>query len=403
MITDYFILALKNLRKRKLRAWLTMLGIFISIATIFVLISLSLGLQNAVEEQFRQFGTDKIFIQPRGQIAGPGTGGAVELTKNDVEVVEKVIGVKDITWWIIATGEIEFKDEKRFFNIIGFPLDQSDVFIETGFYKADEGEVLDEEDFGKVMIGSQYKYNNVFKRPIKERDIISVNGKNFVVEGILESLGNPADDRLVYMSEEEFREITEIEDRIDTIIAQVEPGEDINEVADRIKRKLLKSRDLTEKTRDFSILTPEEVLETFRIVLNIITAFLLGVAGISLLVGGIGIVNTMYTSVLERTKEIGIMKAVGARNSDIFLIFLIESGLLGLVGGVIGVILGFGISKGIEFIAINQLGTTLLQAAFPFYLVAGSLLFAFVIGALSGALPALQASKLNPVDALRYE
>ena len=184
---------------------------------------------------------------------------------------------------------------------------------------------------------------------------------------------------------------------------QIEPGEDINEVADRIERKLFKSRDVDEKTRDFIILTPEEILETFGMILNIITGFLVGVAAISLLVGGIGIANTMYTSVLERTKEIGVMKAIGAKNSDVLLIFIIESGLLGLVGGIIGVVFGFGIAQFIEFVGTKQLGLAILQVSTPLYLFVGSLAFAFLTGAVSGALPAWQASKTNPVEALRYE
>ncbi len=111
----------------------------------------------------------------------------------------------------------------------------------------------------------------------------------------------------------------------------------------------------------------------------------------------------MYTSVIERTKEIGVMKAIGAQNKDIMMIFLIESGLLGLIGAVIGIFLGYGISKTIEYIALNSLDTTLLQAATPAYLIIGCLLFGFLIGAISGTLPAWQASKTNVVDALRYE
>jgi len=112
--------------------------------------------------------------------------------------------------------------------------------------------------------------------------------------------------------------------------------------------------------------------------------------------------NTMYTSVLERTKEIGIMKAVGAKNQDIFLIFLIESGLLGLAGGAIGIILGIGIGKGVEYVAALQLGSNFLQAVFGLPLILGALTFSFVIGAASGVLPAMQAAKLKPTDALRY-
>ena len=177
----------------------------------------------------------------------------------------------------------------------------------------------------------------------------------------------------------------------------------MKEVAERVERKLQKSRGVNDKTQDFTILTPEELLEDFRTILNIITGFLLGVATVSLIVGGIGIANTMYASVLERTKEIGIMKSVGAKNKDILMIFLFESALLGLVGGIIGIVLGFGISKGIEYIAIEFLATTLLQAAAPLYVIIFLLTFAFLSGAVFGALPAMRASKLNPVDALRYE
>ena len=116
-----------------------------------------------------------------------------------------------------------------------------------------------------------------------------------------------------------------------------------------------------------------------------------------------GIANTMYTSVLERTKEIGVMKAVGAENKDILMIFLIESGLLGLVGALIGIILGFGIGQGIEYIAVNQLNTNLLRVATPTWLIVGCLVFGFLIGAASGLFPARRASKVNVVDALRYE
>ena len=144
-------------------------------------------------------------------------------------------------------------------------------------------------------------------------------------------------------------------------------------------------------------------MESFGVILNIITAFLIGVAAISLLVGGIGIANTMYTSVLERTKEIGVMKSVGAKNSDITLIFLIESGLLGLVGGIIGIALGIAIGQFVEYIAINQLATTLLRVSTPAWLVVSCLLFAFLAGATSGTLPALRAAKIKPTDALRYE
>jgi putative ABC transport system permease protein len=187
------------------------------------------------------------------------------------------------------------------------------------------------------------------------------------------------------------------------MIVQIESGNNIKEVADRVEKKLMKFRNVDEENVDFTIMTPEELLRSFNVILVVITSFLISVGSISLIVGGIGIANTMYTSVLERIREIGIMKAVGARNKDIILIFVIESGLIGMIGGIMGVGFGILISKTIEFIAVNQLGTTLLKAATPVYLIAGCVLFAFIIGAFSGVMPARQASKIKVVDALRYE
>ena len=402
MISDYFYFAFKNLKNRKLRSSLTMLGIIIAIATIFVLISISIGLQSAVQEQFRALGTDKFFIQPKGQAGGPGAGGAVELTIKDAEIVEKVSGVKDISYFMAHSVKVEFNEQKRFMPLIGIPLDKLNVFEEVGSYKASEGRMLKKGDKNVLMIGSQYK-NAIYSKPVGAGDKLLINGKEFKVQGILNPIGNPGDDRLIYMPLDNFKELFPEKNSIDQILIQINPDENIKEVAERTAKSLRSFRHLSKAEQDFSILTPEELLTSFGTFLNILTAFLVGVAAISLLVGAIGIANTMYTSVIERTKEIGIMKAVGAKNSDVLLIFVIESGILGAVGGIIGVLLGITASKTIEFIAAKQLGTALLQAAIPFYLVSGCILFAFLIGAFSGLWPAYKASKLKTVDALRYE
>ena len=277
------------------------------------------------------------------------------------------------------------------------------MFVESGAYKAEEGRVLDEGDEGNVMIGSHYKYNKLFSEPIRARNTLNIQEKDFEVQAILEPIGNPGDDRLVYMSIEDMRKLFDIPKRIDFIVVQTESGQNIKSVAEKIQKKLFNSRDVDEKTRDFTVQTPEELLSSFSGVLNIITGFLLAVAGISLLVGGIGIANTMYTSVLERTREIGVMKAVGARNKDISSIFVFEAGFLGLIGGSLGVFFGWLISESIEIIAVKQFGTTLLQTQTPFLLFLGCLGFAFASGMLFGALPAIRAGKLRVVDSLRYE
>ncbi len=199
-----------------------------------------------------------------------------------------------------------------------------------------------------------------------------------------------------------MKEILNINEEESEIIAKVQDGFDPEEVANEIIKRLRQSREEKEGQETFDVQTSEQILETFGNIFGIVQAVLVGIAAISLLVGGIGIMNTMYTSVLERTKEIGVMKAIGAKNSDILYIFLFESGSLGLVGGIIGVIFGAGLSKGVEYIAMNSLGTNLLQASLTPQLIFGALIFSFLIGTLSGILPAMNAAKLKPVDALRY-
>jgi len=404
MIKDYFKLAIGNLRKRKLRSWLTMIGIFVSIATIFMLVSLSLGLQGAVEEQFRSLGTDKIFVQSStGFLGPPGSTNSIFLTEEDVSVIDKVQGVKDFSFFVAGNARIEFAGETRYRLVWGVPLENQDVWLETGSFKINEGRFLEEGDKDKVVLGFLFEEEKVFKKSVSVGNKITINDKDFKVKGNVQRVGNPDDDRMILMGLDNFRELFGIEDRVDFIMVQIVEGEDLNEVADRIEKKLRTFRNVDEKTQDFSVIKPEELLESFGNVLNIITIFLAGVAAISLLVGGIGIANTMYTSVLERTSEIGVMKAIGARNEDVFYIFLIESGLLGLVGGILGVGLGYSVSRGIEYLAVTSLNTDLLQAAAPFYLVFGCLAFGFLIGAISGTFPAIQASKTNVVDALRHE
>ena len=149
--------------------------------------------------------------------------------------------------------------------------------------------------------------------------------------------------------------------------------------------------------------TPLQLVSAFSAIFNIVQAVVIGIAAISLLVGAVGIANTMYTSVVERTKDIGVMKAVGATNEQITVLFLVESGMLGLTGGIVGIIVGIFIGKMIQYASSAALGVTLIRAEFPLSLIFGALVFAFVLGAISGMLPALAAAKLKPVDALRFK
>ena len=405
MISDYFSFGISNLKKRRLRTWLTMLGIFIGIAAVVALISLGQGIQNSVNEQFEIMGVDKLIITPKGTLSGMGGTGFIILEKKDAETIKKVSGIDEVSGMVFKTGKIEFKDQVIYFLVSGIPTDEDSRIVEEMILQnaeMDEGRYLKPNEKYKVTLGQSYKSGNIFTPNIKLGDKIKINDVEFKVVGFYESFGNTEDDKNVIISEDVMREVFDVGDEYNMIIAQVSAGLDPEVIAGNVEEELRDFRNLKEDKEDFNIQTSKELMESFATVFNIVQIFLIGIAAISLLVGGIGIMNTMYNSVLESKKEIGIMKSIGAKNSDILIIFLIESGVLGLVGGLIGIILGMSFSKLVEFGAAAA-GYGMIQVSFPLFLILGTLAFSFITGMLSGILPAIQASKLQPVEALHYE
>ncbi len=403
-MNDYFSLAFNNLRRRKLRSWLTMIGIFIGIAAVVALISLGQGLQGYIGDEFEKLGKDKIFIQPKSfGPPGSATSPSLRLTDKDLKVVQKTRGVEWAIGMLYKVGQIEFKKQSEITYTIGLAPEDIPFMSEVQSFDIEDGRWLREGDTYKIVVGYLHAYGEIWDNPVRIGNTIKIEDENFKVVGIVQKIGNNYDDAQVYVPKEVLRELLDMGDEESSILAKTASNYDPEDVGERIETKLRKSRDEKKGYETFNVQTSEQLLNTFQSIFAVIQAVLVGIAAISLLVGGIGIMNTMYTSVLERTKEIGTMKAIGARNSDILKIFLFESGLLGLVGGAIGVLIGVGLAKGTEYIAMAALGTLLLQAAFPAYLIFGALAFSFLIGTASGILPAMQAAKLKPADALRYE
>ncbi len=342
---DHFFLAFSNLRRRGLRSWLTMIGIFIGIAAVVGLISLGQGLQGAINEQFEQLGKDKIMIQSKS-LGPPGSAssGKLILTTKDLEAIKSVRGVENVVGILMKTSVLSFKDESKITFAIGINPEDISLFSTMQSFKIIDGRDLKKGDGYKAVVG----YNNavdgkIWKKGVQIGSTIEVEGIEFKVIGILGKSGDPYNDAGIYVPKETLREISNAKDEESEIIAKTQNGFNPSDVADAITRKLRQERDEKKDQETFSVQTSEQLLTTFTNIFGIVQAVLVGIAAISLVVGGIGIMNTMYTSVLERTKEIGVMKAIGARNSDILLIFLIESGMLGLVGGLIGIGLGIGI------------------------------------------------------------
>ncbi len=405
MISDYFSYSFKNLRYRKVRTWLTMIGIVIGIAAVVSIISLGQGLENVVAGQFEDMGADKITVMPGSSIFSAGMS-AIPLTQKDYDVVKRTKGVLNVAGMIYPSTRVEYKDDSDYTFVIGMPLDPGSkrVFNSMQSFKLDYGRDLKEGDGNVIVVGSSVaKDDKLFEEGVSLGSKITINGVDFKVIGVLETLGNEQDDRSVYINIERARDVFDIEDKYDVLFVQAKPGFDVGEVAEDLEDALRKSRGLKEGEEDFNIQTMEQLQESFGTIFSIVQWFLIGVASISIVVGGIGIMNTMYTSVLERTYDIGIMKAIGARNADILMLFVIEAGTLGAVGGVFGVIIGGGFAKIIEIAAQNALAADLLKAHLGVELLVGAVLFSFIVGMASGALPAKQAASMKPVDALRYE
>ena len=398
-----FWLALDSITHRKTRSFLTMLGIFIGVASVVALIALGQGLSESINSEFAKIGVDKLSVSPGG-----GSFGSMytskKLTDRDFDAVKRVAGVERAGYMITQSERVQHGGKTVFAQVHGISTASEDAGAIEDFrsIEVDKGRLLNSNDKYKVLVGAKFNADNVYGSEIKLNDVVVINSTAFRVVGMLKKVGDPSIDGAFIIPGDAAKEMVSASG-YNMFVVQLAKGLIPSEERPTIEKALRQSRGVSKGHEDFKVSTSEQLLESFNTIFNVVQVIIIGIAAISLIVGAVGIMNTMYTAVLERTKEIGIMKAIGAKNSEIMVLFLIESGLLGLVGGVIGVILGYIMGKAAEVIANQMLGSSLLKLYFPPELIIGALLFSFVIGALSGMVPARQASHLRPVDALRYE
>jgi len=402
---DFFSYAIENLKHRRLRSWLTMIGIFIGIAAVVALMGLGEGLRGAITGQFGFLGPDVLSIQASGiNFAGPPGQAVVNPLTDDLkEKIERIPGVEVAINRLIESGRVEFNDIQDIVFAWNVPEGKDrNTFEKMINLKAGEGRLLKDTDNFKVVLGDNFKDEDRFGKPIRIGNKVKFENKDFEVIGFLEKRGSFIFDTAIIMNEnilvDEFRDNNEV----NIIAVKVKDLKSVDTVKRDIEKLLRKERSVKEGEEDFTVQSPQNALQSLDQTLFGVQLFISIIAFISLIVGGIGITNTMYTSVLERTKEIGIMKSIGARNRMIFSLFFMESGFLGLVGGLIGIIIGFILSNSLAFIGRQALGSDLIQADIGFGLIFGSLTFSIVVGLVAGLVPAYQASRKNPVDALHY-
>jgi len=392
--------SLRNLSHRKSRSFLTIFSIFIGITTIFIFISFGLGLYFYVEEMVGGTSADKIIVQGKS-FSVPGLDPTFKLKDKDLRAVERA-GVIEVSGVYIKIVEAEFNDERIYAFLTGYEPKRP-IVMELMNIKIEEGRELNSGDINKVALGYNYLIEDaIFSKPMKLNDKIKINRKEMRVVGFYESLGNPQDDSNIYVINDAIDELYhEQENSYGWIIARVNI-KNIDRTIENVERNLRNARGQEEGKEDFFVQSFQDMIDSYMGILNIIIGFIVLIALISVLVSTINTANTMITSVLERTKEIGVIKSIGARNREIFSIFLFESSFLGFIAGLIGVILGWALSS-IGGVILNNLGWGFLSPRFPLLLFIGCILFATISGAISGIIPAINASKTNIVNALRYE
>ncbi len=403
-LKEYFKIAFKSLTTRRVRSWLTIVGIVIGVFLIVSLLSLSEGLKGAVLQQLNMMGRDLIIVMPGDMTNVTSLMAGAKLSEEDIKIIKKTAGVQKAVSVDYTSAVIRYNNQKKTVLLYGADWREGlDIFkndvgwsIAEGRWPAPgkneiiAGSIVATETFPGMKVGSE----------------AVIKGRKFIIVGILNSVGSKQDDSMVGIDLNIFKAVTGERTGAKQVMAKIKAGYSVDEAAEKMKSNLNENRkrQIGQKENDssYTVLTSEKVASIVGNVMGLIQAVIIGFASIAIVVGGIGIMNTMYTSVNERIKEIGIMKAIGAKNSTITTIFLIESGIFGMLGGVGGTLFGLIFAKGIEiYFQIHPL--FYLKADVGPGLILFGIIFSFLVGCVSGYFPARVASKLKPVDALRYE
>jgi len=408
-----FELAVNYVTHSKIRSWLTILGIIVGVSSFVAILALGEGMQQDINERMSNLQVDQItittgFSRAMGAMPGFNGGGGPEgkrspessssdinLTIKDISAIKGIPEIEVISTEVSGREEIYYTGESLEKNITGVDVIN---WLKITTIELESGRLLGPSDKYSALIGERIATDS-FSKEIPLNSLITINNKSFRVVGIISNSQDiiiPQDIAYAVLSDT-------TNNQYDKIIVKVNSVDDVNAVKTKIETKLMLSRHVTTKTKDFSVTAIKDSVERMSEMSNSMIMFLAIIAAISLIVGAIGIANTMFTSVLEKTKEIGIMKSIGATNLDILLLFVLTSAMYGVVGGILGVLLGGAISGTLgSYIGIAMIrggGDSALSVGLAIYGVA----LAIGISVISGFFPAYRASKLKPVDALRSE
>jgi len=393
--------ALKSIAVNKLRSGLTVLGIIIGITAVISMLSIGEGAKRQLAQSIESLGSNQLTIfpgvvQPGRGIVSSGRGAAQSLKMRDVEIVRKIEGVKEVSPEISRRFQIVSPGGK---NISSLVLGVTPDYLKVRNAKVKEGIFFQKNDLNKVAILGPTVAQDLFGEENPVGKNIKINKIRFKVIGILEERGNVGFfnlDDLILVPISVMQKTLADTEYLSQITVQAESSEVVESLKEEITQVLIKEHKVPANNPDFSVVSSQQFLNTFNALINTMTIFLSSIAAISLIVGGIGIMNMMLTSVTERIKEIGLRKSIGAKKREILFQFLIESIVLTLIGGIFGIILGILLSVGVSKFAN-------ITSEISLYSIFLSITFSTLVGIIFGFLPAKKAADLNPIEALRYE
>jgi putative ABC transport system permease protein len=402
-----FIEALESLSTNKLRSALTILGIVIGVGAVIALISIGRGAGNSITGSIQGIGTNLLFVFRGGSedVRNPRP-----ITMSDVDAIAdpfQAPSVAEVAPLLQGEAKVSYGGESVNTSLIGITPSYEPVRNMA----VSEGEFIREEHIlgqaSVVLLGSEVADDLFGRTEGLIGETVRIEGQPFRVIGVLESKGGSAfgsqdDQVLVPLTTARTRLLRRASrDRVDMLLVQAVNANTVPQAREEVAQ-ILRTRHRTSiGADDFTILTQQDFLDTAATITNVLTIFLGGIAAISLLVGGIGIMNIMLVSVTERTREIGLRKALGARKIDILIQFLTESSVLSLIGGLIGIALGWAISFVVGRIAAAS--DTPINPTLSLDIILLATLFSTAVGLFFGLYPANRAASLEPVEALRYE
>ncbi|MEE9591758.1 MAG: ABC transporter permease [Thermodesulfobacteriota bacterium] len=393
--------ALRSIMANKMRSFLTMLGIIIGVGAVIAMISIGEGAKKQVTESIQRFGTNLLRVRPGAARIGHIRTGSVEtLTIEDAEAIKKEIPhVMLVAPQVRNMAQVKYANKNATTSVTGTVPD----FTEVNNFPVATGQFFNEKEIKLmrkiVVLGTTVK-KELFGEGVAIGNYIKIKGVNFLVIGVMETKGqtswrDPDDQVFIPITTSQKRLFRQY--YIDNIYVQVESIDYIKEVKESVNRLLMIKHRIPEGVEaDFNIRDYSEFITALRETSQTFTILLGGIAAVSLLVGGIGVMNIMLVSVTERTREIGIRMAVGARRRDILRQFLIEALVITFIGGIIGILFGILISHGVSYFANWNTIITPFSVLLAF-------LFSVLIGIVFGLYPARKASFMDPIDALRYE